>query len=344
MTALFVGVDGGGTSTRCVVAAETGEVAGRGRSGGANVLSAPDPAASLLAALTAALEGLDRSQVAGGVFGLAGIARAEAPAAQAWRAAGLPGLPVVVPDVLVAFCGATPEPDGTVLVAGTGAMAARIKGRAVVRRADGLGWLLGDEGSGVWIGRNALTRALTALDGRTPPTLLVDLVAAAVLGHGAPAHGPGPELSPEASRELTVRLIDVVYERVASKGAAWLGTLAPVVDDAARKGDPVAGDILDEAAHRLSRTAKVAGRDPAGDGDDGDDFGGPLVLAGSLLTEPTELARRVRAALGERAPWTPARDGAAGAAALALRAALPADRAHQAHLRLIDRVPVPETR
>ncbi|GAA4591240.1 BadF/BadG/BcrA/BcrD ATPase family protein [Planotetraspora phitsanulokensis] len=340
MTALFVGVDGGGTSTRCVVAGETGEVAGRGRSGGANVLSAPDPAASLLAALTAALEGLNRSRVAGGVFGLAGVARGEAPAVQAWRAAGLPGLPVVVPDVLVAFCGATPEPDGTVLVSGTGAMAARIRDRAVVRRADGLGWLLGDEGSGVWIGRHALTRALTALDGRTPPTLLVDLVAAAVLGRAAPAHEP----TPEWSRELTARLIDVVYERVASKGAAWLGTLSPVVDDAARKGDPVAGDILDEAAHRLSRTAKVAGRDPERDEDDGDDFGGPLVLAGSLLTEPTELARRVRAALGERAPWTPARDGAVGAAALALRAALPADRAHEAHVRLIERVPVPEGR
>jgi len=340
VTALFVGVDGGGTSTRCVVAGETGEVAGRGRSGGANVLSAPDPAASLLTALTAALEGLDRSRVAGGVFGLAGVARAETPAVQAWRAAGLTGLPVVVPDVLVAFCGATADPDGTVLVAGTGAMAARIRGREVVRRADGLGWLLGDEGSGVWIGRHALTRALTALDGRTPPTLLVDLVAAAVLGRAAPAR----ELSPEICRQLTQQIVSAVYEQVDSAGAAWLGTLAPVVDDAARRGDPVAGDILDEAARRLSRTAKVAARDPREGENGGLEYGGPLVLAGSLLTEPTELARRVHAALGDRVPWTPARDGAAGAAALAIRAALPPDRAHQAHLRLLDRVPVSEER
>jgi N-acetylglucosamine kinase-like BadF-type ATPase len=343
VTALFVGVDGGGTSTRCLVARETGEVAGRGRSGGANVLSAPDPAASLQAALTAALEGLDRSQVAGGVFGLAGIARAETPAFQAWRAAGLTGLPVVVPDVLVAFCGATPDPDGTVLVAGTGAMAARIRERQVVRRADGLGWLLGDEGSGVWIGRHALTRALTALDGRTPPTLLVDLLAAAVLGRAEPAN----ELSQEFSRQLTQELVSAVYEQVASAGAAWLGTLAPVVDDAARRGDPVAEDILDEAARRLSRTAKVAGRGPGGGpggGEADEEFGGPLVLAGSLLTEPTELARRVHAALGDRVRWMPARDGAAGAAALALRAALPPGRAHEAHLRLVGRTPVSEER
>ncbi|GII58337.1 N-acetylglucosamine kinase [Planotetraspora thailandica] len=317
MTALFVGVDGGGTSTRCVVARETGEIAGRGRAGGANALSAADPAGGLLAAIESALGDLDRSRVAGGVVGLAGTARADALAAGAWRAARLPGRPSVVPDMLVAFTGAVPDPDGTVLVAGTGAVAARIEDRRVVRRADGLGWLLGDEGSGVWIGRHALTRALTALDGRTAPTMLVELVAEAVLG----AAEGGPD-------DLVPAIVAAVYEQVAARGGAWLATLAPVADTAARQGDPVAADIIEEAARRLCRTAKVVrDRGP----------GGPLVLAGSLLTEPTELARRVRAELGERVPWVAARDGAAGAAALALRAALPPEHARRAHLRLTGR-------
>ncbi|MEZ0076028.1 N-acetylglucosamine kinase [Planotetraspora sp. GP83] len=326
MTALFVGVDGGGTSTRCVVAGETGEIAGRGRAGGANALSVKDPSANVLAALTAALGGLDRSSVAGGVFGLAGAASAERVAGDAWRAAGLPGRPSVVPDVLVAFTSATACPYGTVLISGTGAVAARIHQWRVVRRADGLGWLLGDEGSGVWIGRRAVTAALTALDGRTAHTALTGRVASAVLGC-AFSDAPGDE------RSLAQAIVSAVHARVAESGPAWLGTLAPVTDDAARRGDPVAGEILDEAARRLGRTARVVG--------EGD---GPLVLAGSLLTEPTELARRVRAELGEHAQWVPARDGAAGAAALALRAALPPGepRALQAHHRLIGMAAAPD--
>ncbi|MCT9934201.1 N-acetylglucosamine kinase [Planotetraspora sp. A-T 1434] len=328
MTALFVGVDGGGTSTRCVVAQETGEIAGRGRAGGANALSVKDPSANVLAALTAALGGLDRSSVAGGVFGLAGAASAERVAGDAWRAAGLPGRPAVVPDVLVAFTSATACPDGTVLISGTGAVAARIHQWRVVRRADGLGWLLGDEGSGVWIGRRAVTAALTALDGRTAHTALTGRVAA-VLGC-AFSDVPGDE------RALAQAILSAVYARVAESGPAWLGTLAPVADDLARRGDPVAGEILDEAARRLGRTARAVCQ--AGGGD------GPLVLAGSLLTEPTELARRVRAELGQHAQWVPARDGAAGAAALALRAALPPGepRALQAHHRLIGMAAAPD--
>ncbi|MFI9576391.1 N-acetylglucosamine kinase [Microbispora rosea] len=333
MGALFVGVDGGGTSTRCVVVTESGEIAGRGRAGGANAISVPDPAANLRAALLGALEGLDPARVAGGVFGLAGAARAAESAERAWREAGLAGRPAVVADVLVAFTGATDQPDGAVLVAGTGAIGARVRDRRIVRRADGLGWLLGDEGSGVWLGRRAAAAALNAIDGRGAPTVLVARVAEAVLGAGA-AGDDGPA--------LTQALVAAVYARVAESGPAWLGTLAPVVDAAAREGDEVARGIVAEAARRLCRTARVVtGEGPRERGAQAeggpDQMGaGPLVLAGSLLTEPTELAHLVRAELGRRAVLVRARDNAAGAAALAVRAALPGDpRAAEAHRVLI---------
>ncbi len=318
MTALIIGVDGGGTSTRCVVVRENGEVAGRGRAGGANARSAADPSANLLAALRIALDGLDGSHVIGGVFGLAGTGPAEQVAERAWHEARLPGHPLVVPDMLVAFTSATPEPDGTVLVAGTGAVAARIRDWRIVRRADGHGWLLGDEGSGVWMGRRAVMAVLATLDGRSGPTTLVGRIASAVLGKP-----PADDLD---SDDLEQAIVSAVYGRVAASGAAWLATLAPGVDAAASEGDPVARDIVDEAARLLARTAGVLGRDEK-----------PLVLAGSLLTEPTELARRVRAELGERVRPVAARDGAAGAAALALRAALPQGDLHalQGHRRLI---------
>ncbi|WP_311923011.1 BadF/BadG/BcrA/BcrD ATPase family protein [Microbispora sp. H10836] len=329
MGALFVGVDGGGTSTRCVVVTESGEIAGRGLAGGANAISVPDPAANLRAALLGALEGLDRARVAGGVFGLAGAARAAEPAERAWREAGLAGRPAVVADVLVAFTGATDEPDGAVLVAGTGAIGARVRDRRVVRRADGLGWLLGDEGSGVWLGRRAAAAALNAIDGRGASTVLVARVAEAVLGAGAAGEDDGPALAQA--------LVSVVYAQVAERGPAWLGTLAPVVDTAAREGDEVARGVVAEAARRLCRTARVVTGEAAHDrGARAAGGGGPLVLAGSLLTEPTELAHLVRAELGRRATLVRARDAAAGAAALAVRAALPGDpRAAEAHRALI---------
>ncbi|GIH41541.1 N-acetylglucosamine kinase [Microbispora corallina] len=319
--ALFVGVDGGGTSTRCVVAAESGEILGRGRAGGANAVSVRDPSANLLAALLAALGSLDRSRVAGGVFGLAGAAQARALAERAWSEAELPGRPRVVPDMLVAFTGTTDAADGTVLVAGTGAVGARVRSRRIVRRADGFGWLFGDEGSGVWLGRRAVAAALTALDGRGAPTALIGPVAAALLGEaGDPQDVPA--------------LVAAAYDRIAEAGPAWLGSLAPAVDAAARRGDQVARDIVREAARRLGRTARVVG-EPDGTGEER----GPLVLAGSLLTEPTELARLVRAELGPRTTSLPAGDGAAGAAALALRAALPPGdpRAGEGHRALIGR-------
>lgn len=298
MTALIIGVDGGGTSTRCVVVGQDGRVAGRGLAAGANVVSAADPAASLLAALREAMRGLDPARVVAGVFGLAGSGsgRAGKLAAEAWRAAGLPGRPFVVADVLVAFAGATAEPDGAVLLSGTGSVAARIAGWDVVRVADGHGWLVGDEGSGVWIGRQAVTAALKSLDGRGVRTDLVDRLD---LGH-----------SPD-------EIVSRVYAQVADQGPASLGRFAPIVDEAARYGDEAALAVLIDAARRLTATARALGPGP-----------GPTVLAGSLLTQPTELARLVRAELGDVAT-IPARDNAAGAAALALRVAFPSADAHR---------------
>ncbi|MFG1752453.1 N-acetylglucosamine kinase [Streptosporangium sandarakinum] len=311
MTALVIGVDGGGTSTRCVVATVSGEVAGRGYGGGSNILSSADPGGSLRGALLAALAGLDPGEVTAGVFGLAGgdsaRERTEAVAAEAWRAAGLPGRPSVVSDALAAFAGATAEASGAVLIAGTGAVAARIDDRRVTGRADGYGWLLGDEGSGTWIGRRAVRAVLASVDGRAAPT--------ALLGCFGDAAEPAPSRSPEqagpgplGSAPSAQEIVRLVHAGIAESGPAWLARLAPAVEAAARDGDAAATAILDEAARRLAATVGALGP-----------VSGPLVLAGSLLTEPTLLAGKVRAGLAGTV--VTARDSAAGAAALALHAA-----------------------
>ncbi|MFC4585190.1 N-acetylglucosamine kinase [Sphaerisporangium corydalis] len=332
---LVVGVDGGGTSTRCLLATLGGEIVARGRAGGANPRSARDPGGNLARALTEALSllpaGSGPADVAGGVFGLAGaseagLRQAHALAAAAWGAAGLPGLPAVVTDVLVAFAGATPRPTGSVMIAGTGAVAALVVDREIARRCDGYGWLLGDEGSGVWIGRRAVQSALAALDGRGPPTVLTARVLPTLTQDPPPATSDGGEPVGEA---LAQAVIAAVYDREPAR----LGLLSPVVEAAAREGDRVALTILDDAARLLLRT--LATVDPG-------DPGLPVVLAGSLLTRPTMVGERVgRALLGR--PVVLAHDGAAGAAALALRAATaegashprPAAEAETAHRRLL---------
>src|SRR4029450_8458290 len=87
------------------------------------------------------------------------------------------GLPQVVlgHDLLGTFHSGTPALDGYALIAGTGTVAARIRGGRLDRVAGGKGWLLGDAGGGFWIG-HAVARAVgAALDEREKETALTDL-------------------------------------------------------------------------------------------------------------------------------------------------------------------------
>ncbi|TDC93301.1 ATPase [Actinomadura sp. 7K507] len=183
----MVGIDAGGTKTRCVVLTLGGALAGSGTGPGANPNSGGDTAGALTTALREALGDLDRTHILTGVFGIAGAGSAGRPAAvtaarQAWQAADLRGSPAVVTDIAVAFAAGTSEPKGIVVFSGTGAGAAVISDGTIVQRADGYGWLVGDEGSAVWLGKEAVRAALAAYDGRGSPTLLTDSVPRALLG------------------------------------------------------------------------------------------------------------------------------------------------------------------
>ncbi len=221
-----VGIDAGGTKTRCVVLTLGGALAGSGTGPGANPNSGGDTAGALTTALREALGDLDRTHILTGVFGIAGAGSAGRPAAvtaarQAWQAVGLRGSPAVVTDIAVAFAAGTSEPKGIVVFSGTGAGAAVISDGTIVQRADGYGWLVGDEGSAVWLGKEAVRAALAAYDGRGSPTLLTDSVPRALLGAtvvaemdaerrrprrpgalamaGAPSSSPGTSVLPQAA-------------------------------------------------------------------------------------------------------------------------------------------------
>ncbi|MCW3820077.1 ATPase [Micromonospora sp. DR5-3] len=328
---LVLGLDVGGSSSRALITTATGVPVGYGRAGGANPVSTPptNAAATVAEAVRAALAGADPGAVRSAVLGIAGAGAFDEPATaaafqRAWADLGLRCPVQVVGDVMVAFAAGTRQPSGTVLIAGTGAIAAHIHERTVVRSVDGLGWLLGDEGSGFWLGRAAAQAVASALYAGGPPGPLAVLVTRQLLGTE-----PGT-----APRECADALVRTVYDRPPTR----LAQLAPLVARAADAGDPDAKAIVRSAADRL--VASVTAVRERADST-------PIVLAGSVLTAGQIFQEAVRRRLSRRwsAPVLVAAPGEVGAAWLAARA-LPTvddDAAATLHdaLRVAALTPVP---
>ncbi len=178
--ALYLGVDGGGTGCRAAVAGEDRRVLGRGAAGPANIASDPEGArANILAAARAALldAGLSEAEVPGLRAGL-GLAGANASGMVERLRGALPFASVrIETDAVAATKGALGDGDGIVAALGTGSVFG-IQRSGKVRQIGGWGLVLGDEGSGAWIGRALLSRALRAVDGFVPMTpLLAEVIA-----------------------------------------------------------------------------------------------------------------------------------------------------------------------
>ncbi|MFY1616506.1 N-acetylglucosamine kinase [Micromonospora sp. WMMD736] len=305
---VVVGLDVGGTSTRATALTLAGERLGTGRAGGGNPTShgAERAAAEVLTALRAALADVDPTRVAAGTIGLAGAGRLLADPAgraafdQAWHDAGLRCPYAVHGDALVAYASGTAEPDGTILIAGTGAITAQVVDLRLDRVADGHGWLLGDAGSGFWLGREAVRRLLADLDTGHAPGALGAAVLTELVGSAAVAPRP---------RDT----VDATIQAVTRRPPIDLARLAPLVVTAATEGEPVATALIAEAAALLARSATRIR--PA-------DAVTPIVLGGGLLTADTPLATAVRTEMAGHWPQAPLRvagDGAAAAAWLAAR-------------------------
>jgi glucosamine kinase len=325
---LVLGGDLGGTSTRILVVGTDGRECGRGTAGAGNPISHPAGAAAALGdALGTALAGVDPGRVRASVIGVAGGSALRTPPvaarfARVWAEAGLTCDPGYAPDLEVAFAAGTPEPDGSVLVAGTGATAGAVAGHRLARTADGHGWLLGDDGSGFWLGREAVRAALHTLDAGEPPGRLVG----AVLRELDPA-GPGGQAPSSPGGGGGDRRRDRVIRAVHSRPGVELSALAPLVSAAYRDGDPQARSIVERAAAALLATL---GRIR----DQGETT--PIVLAGSLTSDTFPVGSTLRRLLPARfaGPVRPARSGVGGAAWLALATLDPALASRDAHARL----------
>lgn len=315
--AVVLGGDLGGTSTRVLVARADGRRLGTGRAGPGNPTSSPELAASsLAAALATALQDVDPAAVQRVVLGVAGgSALTAGPRREEFAAvlsgAGLRVAPEYVGDVHVAYAAGTAAADGGVLVAGTGASVGQVRGGRLVRTASGHGWLLGDDGSGYWLGREAVRAALVALDaGQVPaglPRTTLALLAERAGLAGPESLGEVPRAVDEPARTAWKRL---VVHTVTSRSPVRLADLARLVTEAAEGGDGIAQDVVRRAGSALA--ASVA---PLLVPD------GPLVLAGGLVGPGAVVTAAVQGALADqgRAPnLVHAGPGEAGAAWLAL--------------------------
>ncbi|GAA3091791.1 BadF/BadG/BcrA/BcrD ATPase family protein [Pseudonocardia yunnanensis] len=328
---LFLGMDVGGSRSRAAVVDGSGRLCGTAEGPGGNPVSHPPDQAfrALAGAIRAVLHDVPAAAVRSAVVGMAGVGPMQLPAMSAdladlADAVGLPCRPTVVGDVIVAFAAGTAEPDGTVLIAGTGATAARITGRERTAGTDGHGWLVGDTGSAFWLGQRAVRAALAALDGRGAATSLLGGVAEALLGTGAGDPVPETVLNADARADTAERIVHAVH----AGPPIALARLAPLVSIAARAGDAVAGGIVAEAASLL-----VADVDPIRDPGERT----PIVVAGSVVAGDTPVADLTRARLAARWPGcvVTAGDAARAAAWLAAARSVPPGRAAELHATIL---------
>jgi glucosamine kinase len=230
---LFLGVDGGGTTTRARLTDAAGTVLGEGRAGTSNLnMGIASAAESIIAATREALgnAGLDDVRMGDIVAGF-GLAGANVQSlANALNAHPFPFARVTLAsDAVTACLGAHDGEDGAILILGTGSQGlVLVDGEA--RTVGGWGFELSDEGSGAVLGRAAIRASILSYDGIIQPSGLT----AAILARF--------ENDPS---------IAAVWGKTATPGD--YGAFAPVVFAHFDKDDPVAADLLKESSIAVGR-------------------------------------------------------------------------------------------
>ncbi len=231
-----VGIDGGGTRTRLLLADSTGQILGQ-REGGGGLLGVGDEeqvgdqlVREVRALAESTGEPLPVAVLCAGLAGVAGREEARRRLEARLVERDVARRVCLVSDAEVAFTDAFGEGPGILLVAGTGSIAlARSEEGDPLRRVGGWGALLGDEGSGYGIGLAALRAAIRGSEARGPTTLLTGVVLEA--------------LGLDSVSELGV------WVDTAEK--ADFAALAPRVLEAADGGDAVSLEIVKRAVESL---------------------------------------------------------------------------------------------
>jgi N-acetylglucosamine kinase-like BadF-type ATPase len=235
------GIDAGGTKTVGLLADEEGHVLAEARGPGANLQTQGELEVEKV--FDDLLETLGRDHpIAAVCLGIAGVDRPqdEQVIRGILRRLGHRQTARVVNDAAIALAAGAPERTGIVVLAGTGSIAYGADRSGRTARAGGYGFLLADEGSGYWLGHQALRAVVRSADGRGPATHLVPLLF--------------QELEVASVPELVPR----VYERGLPKHR--IAALAPLVQKAFEQGDGVAAELLTQGARELALIAVSVAR------------------------------------------------------------------------------------
>ena len=303
----ILAIDAGGTSTRAVVVDPSGRCLGFGRAGSGNpTASGIERAVEELGRAAERAVAADGSTTDDGSSAVIAMAGTESPLllerlSERFGALGFTERPIIEPDLLGTYFSGTFGLDGYALIAGTGAIAGRItEGRIDLARG-GTGWLLGDAGSGFWIGHQVARAVVASLDGLGPDTALTELM----------LHALDIEADPGGRHGRPHALIKLMAQLYALRPVD-LARFAPLAFEAL--DDPVAIEILTAAGMALADLlAAVRGSDDAATVV----LGGSVLAAGMRAT-PSHFADGLRAAAG-RAELIAVPDGVVGAAVLGLR-------------------------
>jgi len=273
MSAIVVGVDGGGSRTRVMVADEFGKeiVSVEGGPSAVRPGAAEHSAEVIASAVKDALAACDMSHVTPKVLcvGVAGAGR-DAERDALWQALVTREVAedvVVHADAMIALDDAFGEGPGLMVISGTGSVAYGRGPAGAFARCGGWGPMCGDEGSGAWMGRRVLSVVTAAHDGREPDTALTGAI-------------------------LTAAEVNEVNDLIAwasQATPATLATLAPVVMSVAQGGDLRANSLVTLAVEELVLHARTLARQLFGD----ERAAVPLALGGGMLAKGSLLRKRM---------------------------------------------------
>lgn len=235
-----LGIDGGGTSTVCLLADADGRVVAQVEAPASNhrktdLRDARDALHAGISSL-ARLAHFDERRplpVAAACAGLAGVDTAddERELRDVLRELIATDRLQVLNDGEIAVAGALEDEPGVLIISGTGSIAwatARDKRRL---RVGGWDYVMSDEGSGYCIGARVLRAVTAAHDRRRAPTILTERVF---------------EFFGAAN---FYELLNAIYNQEMTPQR--IASLAPLADRAAEEGDRAARRVLEEAAGEL---------------------------------------------------------------------------------------------
>lgn len=236
--AFFLGIDGGGSKTTCLLGDEV-SVLGRGAGAGSNIVRLGEASAqkSLSHAILQACSAANQNpqQISRTCIGIAGGTSQQVSAAVRKIISEVVGGEIeIVGDMVIALHAAFGLAPGVIVIAGTGSIAYGRNSNGETSRAGGWGFAISDEGSGHWIGRAAIAAILRSYDEGKQTGLLESI--------------------------LNIWCLDRAEQLVLAANAIPapdFAALFPAIMAAADAGDVIARQVLEEAGRELSGLAKV---------------------------------------------------------------------------------------